>query len=451
LGECANDLDALERGLRLGMAERQRPTLLILRSHIGWPSPKFTDTSDAHGNPFGADEIRVTKELLGLPADDTFFVPDDVLAHCRTAGARGAAQRAQWQTRRATWAAANGERAAEFEACVAGHGVEGWEAKLPSWSAGEKIATRNASKEVLASIFDVVPGLIGGGADLTGNTGTMITDAGVVSEHAKDGRIVHFGIREHGMGAIANGMACSATLPFVGTFFVFADYMRPAVRLAALSNYKVAFVWSHDSIGVGEDGPTHQPIEQLASLRAMPGLSVIRPADANETAQAWRAHIDGDGPTAIILSRQNLPVLSGTAERSADGVLRGAYVLEPEPHLASLGLVLIGTGSEVQWCVGAQQLLEADGISARVVSMPSWDRFELQSDDYRDSVLAPNVPVLAVEAGTSFGWARWADAVVSIDHFGTSAPGDVAMREFGFSAEAVAVRARELLGRRVAP
>jgi transketolase len=445
LGEAANDLDALEAGLCAGIAEEERPTLLVLRSHIGYPSPKYTDTAEAHGNPLGEDEVRVTKGLLGLPEDETFYVPDDVLAMYRDFGRRGDTQRNEREQQRARWIKADPGRGAELEACIAGRGLDGWAAKLPQWTAGDKIATRNASKEVLSAIFDVVPGLIGGAADLTGNTGTLIKGAGIVDEQSAAGRIVHFGIREHGMGSIANGMSVSSTLPFVGTFFVFSDYMRPSARLAALARYKVAFVWTHDSVGVGEDGPTHQPIEQLASLRAMPGLSVIRPADANETSYAWQCHIDGDGPTAIILTRQNIPVLEGTAERAEEGVPRGAYVLVDETAAGAPQLILIGTGSEVAVCAAAAATLRDEGVSVRVVSMPSWDRFEQQTPAYRGGVLPRGVPTLAVEAAASFGWERYADDTVSIDRFGASAPGNIALDKLGINETHVLERARALL------
>ena len=300
---------------------------------------------------------------------------------------------------------------------------------------------------MLDAIVDVVPGLVGGGADLTGNTGTAVPDAGVLEPGALGGRQVYFGVREHGMNAIMNGMSVSGLLPFGGTFFVFSDYGRGAVRLAALSGYKVAFVWSHDSVGVGEDGPTHQPVEQLAAMRAMPGLRVIRPADANETAAAWRIHVDGDGPTAFILSRQKLPVLEGTTDGAMTGVAQGAYVLRHESG-ATPDVVLVATGSEVSLCVEAAATLAAAGTSVRVVSMPCWELFEARPQGERDTVLPPGVPTLAVEAGVSFGWDRYADATVTIDHFGASAPGDVALREFGFTPEHVVERARTLLGDR---
>jgi transketolase len=448
LGEVANDLDALEEGLRAGMAEEDRPSLLVLRSHIGYPSPKVQDTAKAHGDPLGADEVRVVKEILGLPPDKDFWVPDDVLQFYREAGARGRVHREAWEKRRQDFHARAPEPADDYELCLAQRGRAGWETKLPTWSPGESLATRVASGTVLNSILDVVPGLIGGGADLTGNTGTKLDNVGVIDRHQFAGRQLHFGVREHGMGSIMNGMALTGgTLPLGGTFLVFSDYERPAVRLAALSEAKVAFVWTHDSVGLGEDGPTHQPVEHVMSLRAIPQLKVIRPADANEVAQAWRVHIDGDGPTAMVLTRQGVPVLDGTAERAAAGVPAGAYALVDE-NPGSLDLVLIGTGSEVSVCVGARELLESRGLSVRVVSMPCWELFAQQPEDRRHAVLPPYAPRLAVEAGTSLGWERYADESVSIDRFGASAPGKVVLTELGFTPENVAARALELLAAR---
>ncbi len=290
----------------------------------------------------------------------------------------------------------------------------------------------------------MVPGLLAGGADLSGNTGTLLDGVEVINTRVFRGRQLHFGIREHGMGSAMNGMSVSGIVPAGGTFFVFSDYMRAAVRLAALSHYKTAFVWTHDSVGVGEDGPTHQPVEQLMSLRLMPGLRVIRPADANETAQAWRVHIDGTGPTAIVLGRQAVPVLEGTAERSLDGLPRGAYVLVDEGDGAP-DLVLVGTGSEVSVCVAAREELVADGVSVRVVSFPSWDLFAAQPRDYRDSVFPPGVPRLAVEAGVTLGWERYADAAVGIDRFGASAPGPIVLDQLGINPTNVVAHARALL------
>ncbi len=444
LGEAAEDLDALERGLREGMAEQARPSLLVLRSHIGYPSPKFQDTAHAHGNPLGADEVATVKEILGLPPGE-FVVPDDVLAMYREAGRRGRGMRVAWEERRRAWMARDPQRAEEYDACVAGRGFAGWDQKLPSWDAGSSVATRAACSDVLAAILDVVPGLVGGGADLTGNTGTEVKGVATVTATDASGRQIPFGVREHGMAAVANGMAYNGVLPFVGTFFVFSDYMRPAVRLAAMSRAKVAFVWSHDSVGLGEDGPTHQPIEHLAALRAMPGLRLIRCADANEVSAAWKVHLDGEGPTGIVLTRQKVPVLEGTRERARDGVARGAYVLVDDGADAP-DLVLVGTGSEVSVCVAARDLLVDAGRSVRVVSMPSWDLFDAQPADYRSEVLPPAVPTLAVEAGASSGWSRYADDVVAIDRFGESAPGEVALERFGYTAENVAQRALALLG-----
>jgi transketolase len=444
LGEVANDLDALERGLREGMAEAERPSLLVLRSHIGWPSPRYTDTSKAHGEALGEDEVVAVKKILSLPPDEHFFVPDDVLAYYRKAGERGAAAHAAWEKRKRALASAEPAIAEDYDACLAHTGKPGWEDKLPIWKAGEELATRQACAAVLNAILDDVPGLIGGGADLTGNTGTSLSDVGIIDTHRFSGRQLHYGVREHGMGAILNGLSVSNLLPFGGTFFVFSDYMRGAVRVAALSGYKVAFVWSHDSIGLGEDGPTHQPIEQLASLRAMPGLRVIRPCDANEVAQAWRVHIDGDGPTAIVLTRQKLPVLDGTAERAGEGAGRGAYTLVDAS--AEPGLILIGTGSEVQLCVGAAARLEAQGVATRVVSMPCWELFEELTAEERAEILPPGTPTLAVEAAATFGWERYADEAVGVDRFGASAPGQVAMAKLGFTVDNVVERATALLG-----
>ena len=444
LGEVAEDLDTLERGLREGMAVDDRPTLLILRSHIGYPSPEYTDTAHAHGSPLGAEEVAKVKEILGMPPED-FWVPDDVLDFYRRAGAHGRAERDAWEQRVGALRTRDTELGDEYDLVTAARGRDGWEAKLPTWDAGEKLATRKACSAALDAILDVVPGLMGGGADLTGNTGTELKANSPVTRDDFTGRQIHFGVREHGMGSIMNGMALSGgALPFGGTFLIFSDYERPAVRLAALSGAKVAFVWSHDSVGLGEDGPTHQPVEQLMSLRAIPKLRVIRPADANEVPQAWRVHIDGNGPTALILTRQGLPVLEGTAERAPEGLPRGAYTLVDE-SAGGPDLVLIGTGSEVQLCVAAREQLTAAGISTRVVSMPSWELFAAQSDEYRDQILPPGVPTLAVEAGTSLGWERYADDAVAIDRFGASAPGDVVLAELGYTPENVVGRARALL------
>jgi transketolase len=447
LGEVANDLDALEAGLRRGMLEVDRPSLLVLRSHIGWPSPHLTDTKEAHGDPFGAEEVRLTKALLGLPVDQEFYVPDEVVGFYRECARRGRAAREAWEQRQEV----SVEDQDRFEACLRGRGLQGWAGSLPSFEAGTKLATRKAINKCLTATRERIPGLVAGAGDLTGNTGVDLGAGVEAQSHAHPGGMqVHFGIREHAMAAAMNGMALhGGVLPVGGTFFVFSDYARPSVRLAALSRAHVVYFFTHDSVGLGQDGPTHQPIEQLASLRAMPGLRVIRPADANETAAAWRIAVDYDGPTALLLTRQDLPVLAETSALAAEGVGHGAYVLVPgRDNGTAPDVVLIGTGSEVQCCLGAARLLEPEGIAARVVSFPSWDLFAEQQAGYRDDVLPSGVLRLAVEAAASFGWERYADATVAIDRFGASAPGPVNMERFGFTADHVAQKARELLGTR---
>jgi transketolase len=442
LGEAANDTAVLNRGIRRAIREENRPSIIILRSHIGWPAPHKTDTADAHGSPLGEDEIRATKEILGLPPDVSFYVPDEVLAMYRKAIPRGQRLRRAWHKRLDAW---QGDRA-ELEACLEGRGLEGWETKLPSWEAGTQVATRAASNECINAVRDVVPGLIAGGADLTGNTGTLIKEP-AQTRTEPGGRLIYYGIREHGMGGIMNGLALhGGVLPVGGTFFNFSDYMRGSVRLAALSDAHVVYSWTHDSVGLGEDGPTHQPIEQLAVMRATPNLRTIRPADANETAQAWRVAVDRNGPTALLLTRQKVPVLEGTSEGEVE---RGAYVLveaEGTPHI-----VLVGTGSEVSVCVEAAKRLADDGIGARVVSMPSWELFAEQDEAYRDSVVPDALPRLAVEAAATFGWDRYADEAVGIDRFGASAPGEIVLENLGFTPDNVAARAKALVAKKGPP
>ena len=311
--------------------------------------------------------------------------------------------------------------------------------QLPTYAEGGKVATRVARGDCVNALLSTVPSLIGGGADLTGNTGTMLKNVGVFSAATPEGRLIHFGVREHGMGAVMNGMAAhGGALPVGGTFFVFSDYMRGAVRVAAVSGLNVIYSWTHDSLGVGEDGPTHQPIEQLASLRAMPGLRLIRPADGNETAAAWRVAVTAAGPTALVLSRQDLPVLVGSAELAKRGVARGAYVLSTTADADELpDVVLVGTGSEVQHCVAAATALKAEGYTAQVVSMPSWDLFDEQDEDYLDEVFPDGVPVVACEAGSSLGWERWADLSITVDTWGASGAASKLMEEYGFTADAV--------------
>ena len=440
VGEIGEDVDALEAAVRRAMDVDDRPSMIVLRSHIGYPSPKYTDTAHAHGNPLGDEEITATKAILGTP-DEPFWVPDDVLEHMRAAGVRGRDARQAWEKLHDGWT----EDRDALDAALEGTGLPGWQDALPTWEVGEKVATRNAGKKALNALLAVVPGLLGGGADLTGNTGTEIDGSQPFSVTDRHARQLHYGVREHAMGSVMNGMAAhGGVLPFGGTFFVFSDYMRPAVRLASLSELHVIYSWTHDSVGLGEDGPTHQPIEHLQSLRAMPNLRVIRPADANETAIAWRIAVERGGPTALILSRQNLPVLEGTAGN--EGVARGAYVLRDTP--GDPDVVLIGTGSEVQHCIVAAETLAAEGVAARVVSMPSWELFAEQDDAYQVSIMAVDVPRVSVEAGTTFGWSLYADASVGIDHFGASAPGGVLMEQFGITPANVVEHARTVLADR---
>ena len=435
-GEIAEDLDAIEAVLREAKAHESAPTLVILRSHIAFPSPTLTDSPSAHGLAFKPADIESTKEVLGLPTDQTFFVPDEVVEMYRSFGAAGAADREAWESGLDT---ALGGRRAEWDAVQSATGLDGWTESLPTFEVGESVATRVALAKALTAIVDVVPGLVAGGADLTGNTGTELKGQAALSPENPGGRQIHFGVREHAMGATMNGMALhGGMLPFGGTFLVFSDYMRPAARLAAIMGTKVVFAWSHDSVGVGEDGPTHQPVEHVAALRAIPGLDVMRPADANETVHAVRLAVEGDGPMALIMSRQNVPVLEGT---SFEGVASGAYVLREE---ADADVTLVATGSEVSLIVDAAERLASDGVVARVVSMPSWERFEAAGRAYQAEVLPPEVPVLAVEAQITFGWHRWADDVIGIDRFGASAPGDVVLRELGINVDNVVERAKAL-------
>jgi transketolase len=440
LGEASEDLDALEEALAEARSVEDRPSLVVVRSHIAYPSPDHTDDPHAHGLAFSEDDIRRTKEVMGLPPDESFYVPDDVLALYRDAGARGRVPREDWEQR--SRAALSG-REAEWEASLGSRGMPGWEDALPTYAPGDKPATRVASQDCVTALIGQVPGLIAGAADLIGNTGTKLPGRPVLAPGTPEGEQIHFGIREHAMGAVLVGAAHhGGVLPVAGTFLVFSDYMRGAVRLAALSQAKCVFVWTHDSVGVGEDGPTHQPIEHVMSLRLIPDLTVIRPADGNETAAAWRVAVDGDGPVAMILSRQGTPVLEGTAELARDGVDRGGYVLV---DVADPDLVLVGTGTEVAVAVAAAATLTGDGHRVRVVSLPSWERFADQDGGYRSSVLPHDVPTVSVEAGVTIGWERYADACVGIDRFGASAPGGLVLEKLGITPDHVVDAARNLL------
>jgi len=440
IGEVANDTEALEAALRRAMANQAQPSLIVLRSHIGWPAPNIMDTKEAHGLPLKPDEIRTTKEILGLPPDESFWVPDQVLDLYRGCVPRGETLRSEWQER---FDASEVDRSA-WHAAWSGRGVEGWETKLPTFETGQSLATRRAINACVNATAPVIPGLLPGAADLTENTGVTLEGADRQSPEHPGGRQLYYGIREHAMGAAMTGMALhGGILPVGGTFFTFSDYMRPAVRLAAMSGAHVIYSWTHDSVGVGEDGPTHEPIEHLASLRAMPGLLVVRPADANECVQAWRCAVEADQPVAMVLSRQSIPVLAETADLAAEGLPRGGYVLRPEHGPADL--VLVGTGSEVHLCLGAADWLAEQGMSVRVVSLPCWEWFEDQDPDYRESVLPADVLTLSVEAAASFGWDRYADDSVAIDTYGASGPSDAVLEHFGFTVENVTARALALL------
>ena len=437
LGEMADDLDALEAAIRRAMAVTDRPSLLVLRSHIGHPSPDLTDDPHAHGNPFTAAHITRTKAVMGIP-DEPFWAPEPLVTayrmHCAAAGASAYAA---WNDQKRTVV----HDAAVWDACWNAGGLDGWTESLPTFAQGESIATRVAIEQAFNASLVTVPALMAGAADLTGNTGTKLSGQQAQSREHPGGRQVHFGIREHGMGSAMVGMAHhGGVLPAGGTFFVFLDYMRPAVRLAALSRAKVVFVFTHDSVGVGEDGPTHQPVEHLATLRAIPGLQVIRPADGNETVAAWRACVDHDGPTALVLSRQNIPVCTdGSAVAAGAGIVH---------HCAEPAVVIVATGSEVALSITAANELATEGIAARVVSMPSWDRFERQPADAIQAILPSGVPVVSVEAATTFGWSRWADRSVGIDRFGASAPGAVVLDMLGINVPHVVATVRDLLATR---
>ena len=436
LGETANDCDALEAALVSARADEERPSLLVLRSHIGYPSPDHTDDPAAHGNPFTAEDVSRTKEVMGIP-DVPFWSPPEVVEAYRAAAAeRCAEQRVRWTE---SLDGLDADERAAWDAAWSGTGIKGWEQSLPTFEQGEKTATRQAMAKVLSACVPTFPGLVAGAADLTGNTGTKLADAEMQSAESPGGRQVYYGIREHGMGAALVGMARhGGIVPVGGTFFVFLDYMRPPVRLAAVSRAKAVFVYSHDSVGVGEDGPTHQPIEHLAILRATPDLQVIRPADANETVAAWKAAIDHDGPTVIVLTRQGV-----TVRTDGSAVERGAGIVHDSDDPPAL--VIVATGSEVSLAIEAAEQLDDEGVATRVVSLPSWDRFARQGDEYRRSLLPEGVPVLSVEAATTFGWERYADDSVGIDRFGASAAGDVVLRELGINLDHVLRRAHGLI------
>lgn len=434
LGEIADDMDALEDALITARSNLGAPTLCILKSHIGTPSPDFTDNHEAHGNPFNAGHVAATKKVMGIP-DEPFWAPAVLVEAIRNnAIARGTELVSSYNKDIASLS-----ESYLWDAAWSTPNSSSFSSLLPSYDETATFATRQIIQKVLDASLPALPGLVSGSADLTGNTGTKLSKQVAQSSKAPDGRQIYFGIREHAMGAAIVGMALhGGVLPIAGTFFVFADYMRPAIRLAAISGARCVFIFSHDSVGVGEDGPTHQPVEQLASLRAIPGLQVIRPADPNETVAAWCAAVDHNGPTALILSRQTvLSVTDGSAVATGAGVVRDC---DGKPTI-----ILVGTGSEVGLCVNAASELSKTGEKCRVVSMPSWDRFERLSKEQQREIFPSDIPVLSVEAGVTMGWERYADQTIGINRFGTSAPGAIALEKLGINLEAVLQASRSLI------
>jgi transketolase len=446
------DLEGIAAAIGAAQAD-PRPSLILARTHIGYGSPNKQDTASAHGAPLGEEELRLTKENLGWPTEPPFLIPDQALAHFRQAVERGRAWEAEWQARFQAYAAEYPELAEEWHKVMSGELPAGWDADLPTFESEDgPLATRVASGKVLNAVAPHLPTLIGGSADLEPSCKTYLNGYGDFSADNPGGRNFHFGVREHAMGGILSGMALhGGVIPYGATFLVFSDYMRPSIRLAAMMEIPVIYVFTHDSIGIGEDGPTHQPIEQLAALRAIPHLTVIRPADASESVVAWRVALEHcQGPVALLFTRQKLPVLDRAALAPADGLARGAYVLA-EAEGGGPDIILIATGSEVHPTLAAQERLAEQGVRARVVSMPSWDLFERQPQSYRDEVLPPEVMArLSIEAGVTQGWHRYVGAggdVIGIEQFGASAPYKVLWEKYGFTAENIAARALKLLER----
>ena len=445
-----NDVDAIDAAV-IKAKEDPRPSLILCRTHIGYGLPTKQDTPKAHGEPAGEDELKGAKEKLGWPSDSRYYIPEDVLTHFREAVTQGQKLENEWKDRFQKYNNAYPEKAADLIRRMEGRLPEIWDSKLPTFTADEKgIATRAASGKVINAIASSLPELMGGSADLTGSNKTWIDGSPAFQKDSREGRNIFFGVREHIMGAIVNGLAVDGgIMPFSGTFFVFADYMRPAIRLSALSGYPSIWVFTHDSIGLGEDGPTHQPIEHLASLRAIPNLVVIRPADANEVAFAWKVAISRRiGPTVLVFTRQKISVLDRSKYAPASGVEKGAYVLA-DFGKGDPDIILMSSGSEVSLIVQAAEILHAEGVKVRVVSFPSWRLFEAQDQKYKDSVLLPDVTKrLAVEAGISQGWRRWLGeqgSMISMERFGASAPAEVLFEKFGFSVDNILARAKELL------
>jgi len=464
--EEGNDVDEVSQAIEQAQAETHRPSLILVRTHIGYGSPKKQDTYEAHGNPLGDDELLAAKKALGWGSTEKFYLPEDAVNFFRKAGEKGGKTQADWQKRFDAYKKDFAKEAAELESFISGKLPDSWKADLPKWKPEDKpIATRVAGGQAMNALAKHFPNLVGGSADLNPSTNTALkgegdfqapefggpSSAGAVGGvWGYAGRNVAFGVREHAMGAAVNGMAAhGGVLPFSATFLVFSDYMKPSVRLGALSKLKVFYVFTHDSVGVGEDGPTHEPIEQIAGLRAIPELVVLRPADATETAEAWAVAMERNGPTLFALTRQNVPHLDRSKAKNID-VSKGAYILA-EAEGGTPEVILIGTGSEVSLCMKAYEKLREYGVKARVVSMPSWELFKWQKPEYRESVLPKSIKKrVTVEAGSTMGWAQWAGdegVIIGIDHYGASAPGAEIMKNFGFTAEHVTSAALPLLGR----
>jgi transketolase len=465
--EDGNDLEAISQALEAAREETDRPSLISVRTHLGYGSPNKQDTFEAHGSPLGPEEVKLTKQNLGWPLEPAFYVPDQALHHFRQAVELGRRQEKEWVAKLTQYAEAYPDLAEELNQQMQGKLPDGWDTDIPEFKADKKgIATRSAGNKVLNAIATRLPGLIGGSADLDPSTRTILTGMGDFEDQSKvdgdmqgsigggwrySGRNLHFGVREHGMGAILNGLAAHGGLiPYGSTFLIFSDYMRPPMRLSALMHLRVIYIFTHDSIGLGEDGPTHQPVEQLLGLRAIPNMVVIRPADANETASAWRVAVEmQDRPVVLVLTRQNLPVLPMDQYPAIRlGVAAGGYVLAHTPSGGKPDIILVATGSEVHLALEAQQRLTGEGIKARVVSLPSWQLFNAQPDEYQKQVFLPEVPILAIEAGASLGWKPYVGsgiAVIGVDHFGASAPGEVVMSNYGFTVDNVCEQARAVI------
>ncbi|MFC1949372.1 transketolase [Chloroflexota bacterium] len=445
------DISAVDSAIRTAQSETVKPSLIICRTTIGYGSPNKANTASCHGEPLGEEEVRLTKENLQWPYSEPFMIPEDVLAHFRQAVGQGKKQQQEWQTRLDDYRKAYPDEARQLEQDLSGDLPDGWDEGLDSLfqNTEKPVATRSASGDIMNVIAPRVHALIGGSADLGPSNNTTLKDCGSYGIEDYCGRNLHFGIREHAMGAIANGMALhGGAIPYAGTFFIFSDYMRPPIRLAALMGIRVIYVFTHDSIGVGEDGPTHEPIEQLMGLRTVPGLVTIRPADATETVEAWRIAMERrNGPTALVLSRQNLPVLDRKELAPASGLRRGAYVLQDVA--ASPDVIIIGTGSEVSIALDAGKLLAEKGIKARIVSMPSWELFEAQPADYHNAVLPPDTRArISIEAGVVLGWERYVGldgAAIGLSRFGASAPGSVLYEKLGITAQHVVEEALRLV------